>query len=200
MDGVSRIDRSNVDAAAVTLAAAFADDPIFLWLNRGKPIVDRAARGGFEVVLEGELRKPHPELFVAGEAGSVAIWHGIDEWKGSTVESIRSLPAFTRVFGLGLPRVLRTLATLERVHPREPHYHLAYVGTHPDRQGRGLGTAVLEPMLDRCDTEGVAAYLENSKPRNEAFYARHGFVATGPIPLPDGAPPMMAMWREPRSH
>jgi GNAT superfamily N-acetyltransferase len=200
MDGVSRIERSNVDAAAATLAAAFADDPIFLWLNRGKPIVDRAARGGFEVVLEGELRKPHPELFVAGEAGSVAIWHGIDEWKGSTVESIRSLPAFTRVFGLGLPRVLRTLATLERVHPREPHYHLAYVGTHPDRQGRGLGTAVLAPMLDRCDTEGVAAYLENSKPRNEAFYARHGFVATGPIPLPDGAPPMMAMWREPRTH
>ena len=96
--------------------------------------------------------------------------------------------------------MLRTLATLERVHPRQPHYHLAYVGTHPDRQGRGLGTAVLEPMLDRCDTEGVAAYLENSKPRNEAFYARHGFVATGPIPLPDGAPPMMAMWREPRTH
>ena len=149
--------------------------------------------------VEGELRKEHPELFVTDGAGSVAIWHGVDDWKGSTVESIRSLPAFTRVFGIGLPRVLRLLATIERVHPREPHYHLAYVGTHPDRQGQGLGTAVLAPMLERCDTEGLPAYLENSKPRNEAFYVRHGFVSTGPIPLPDGAPPMMAMWREPRS-
>jgi hypothetical protein len=62
-----------------------------------------------------------------------------------------------------------------------------------------LGTAVLDPMLDRCDTEGVGAYLENSNPRNEALYARLGFVTTGPISLPKGAPPFTAMWREPRS-
>lgn len=56
----------------------------------------------------------------------------------------------------------------------------------------------MAPMVERCDREGVAAYLENSNPANEAFYVRHGFVATGPLDLPDGAPPMTAMWRDPR--
>lgn len=197
--GVDRIDASRVDAAAATLTKAFLDDPVFVWLNRGKPIGEAPGVAGFRAVLRSELRKAEPELFITEGGGSVSIWHGVDQWKGSVVESLRTLPPFARVFRLGLPRVLRTLTTMERVHPHAPHYHLAYVGTRPDQQGRGLGTAVLGPMLERCDREGVAAYLENSKPRNEAFYVRHGFVARGPIPLPDGAPPVMAMWREPRS-
>ena len=198
MADVERIGPARVDAAAATLAAAFLDDPIFVWVNRGRPIKPGPAVTGFRAVINGELRKQHPELFVTDGDGSVSIWHGIDDWKGSTIESLRVLPAFTRVFGRGITRVVKTLTTMEKVHPSEPHYHLAYVGTHPDQQGRGLGTAVLRPMLDRCDAEGVPAYLENSKPRNEAFYVRHGFVTTGPIPLPAGAPPVMAMWREPR--
>jgi GNAT superfamily N-acetyltransferase len=198
MSDVERITPARVDAAAATLAAAFADDPVFVWLNRGRPIAPGPAVAGFRTVINGELRKHQPELFITEGDGSVSIWHAIDDWKGSTIESIRALPAFTRVFGRGVTRVLKTLTTMEKVHPTEPHYHLAYVGTHPDQQGRGLGTAVLQPMLDRCDAEGVPAYLENSKPRNEAFYVRHGFVTTAPIPLPAGAPPVMAMWREPR--
>ncbi len=194
-----RLDPRHIDAAAATLAAAFADDPVFVWLNRGRPIATRPAIAAFATVINGELRKESPELFVTDGHASVAIWHGIDEWRGSVAESIRALPAFARVFGRGLPRALRTVSIMEKVHPREPHFHLAYVGTHPEQQGRGFGTAALQPMLERCDLEGVPAYLENSKPRNEAFYVRHGFVSRGPIPLPDGAPPVMAMWREPRS-
>jgi hypothetical protein len=53
-------------------------------------------------------------------------------------------------------------------------------------------------MLERCDDEGIAAYLENSKPRNEAFYARHGFEPLEPLPLPAGAPPLTPMLRSPR--
>lgn len=53
-------------------------------------------------------------------------------------------------------------------------------------------------MLERGDEAGIAAYLENSKPRNEAFYARHGFEPRDPLPLPSGAPPLTPMLRRPR--
>ena len=66
----------------------------------------------------------------------------------------------------------------------------------PDRQDAGLGAAVLAPVLDRCDAEGVHAYLESSNPRNLPFYRRLGFVAAGEIPLP-GGPSLIPMWREP---
>ena len=51
----------------------------------------------------------------------------------------------------------------------------AILGVEPDAQGQGLGSQVLRPMLDRCDSEGVPAYLESSKATNVPFYERHGF-------------------------
>ena len=52
-------------------------------------------------------------------------------------------------------------------------------------------------MLRSCDEDGVAAYLESSKERNIAFYARHGFRVTEEVRMPKG-PPVWLMWRDPR--
>ena len=71
------------------------------------------------------------------------------------------------------------------------------LGTDPAAQGRGLGSAVLRPVLEQCDRDGVGAFLESSKERNIDFYARHGFRVTSEIRLPRG-PLMWQMWRDPR--
>ena len=55
----------------------------------------------------------------------------------------------------------------------------------------------MAPVLERCDTDGVGAYLESSKESNIAFYSRHGFQVTEEIKLLAG-PPMWKMWRDPR--
>jgi hypothetical protein len=52
-------------------------------------------------------------------------------------------------------------------------------------------------MLERCDREGVPAYLESSKDENLPFYERHGFAATGTLHLPLGGPPIRKTWRSP---
>jgi hypothetical protein len=56
---------------------------------------------------------------------------------------------------------------------------------------------MLRPVLEQCDSDGVAAYLESSKERNIDFYARHGFRVTRELRLPRG-PRVWPMWREPR--
>ncbi len=84
------------------------------------------------------------------------------------------------------------------MHPPEPHRHLAYIGTHLDHKGKGHGSALLSSMTERCDREGVAAYLESTNPANDGWYARFGFVSRSPVPLPSGAPVLTAMWRDPR--
>jgi GNAT superfamily N-acetyltransferase len=85
------------------------------------------------------------------------------------------------------------------VHPEEPHWYLQGLGTDPPRQGEGLASAALEPVLARCDADGVPAYLESTRERNVAFYERHGWTVTGTIDVPEGGPRLWAMWREPQS-
>jgi GNAT superfamily N-acetyltransferase len=49
------------------------------------------------------------------------------------------------------------------------------VGVIPPRQGQGFGRALLRPVLDRADAEGLPCYLETAQPGNVAFYQKLGF-------------------------
>lgn len=89
------------------------------------------------------------------------------------------------------------LDLLDRRHPREPHWYLFVVGSDPARRGRGLGHAVIAPVLDRCDEDGLPAYLESSNPANVPYYARMGFEVTGELTRA-GCPPLIPMRRQPR--
>lgn len=187
------------DDAASSLSSAFAADPIMGWMTRTEPLDAARLRRFFETIVDGELQKESHVTYVAGTGGGAAVWRDVGDKGPSTGELLKSAPRFVRVFGLGLARAMRLAAAVDRSHPKEPHVYLFFVGVHQDRRGRGVGASLLAPVLERCDREGVPAYLENSNPSNEAFYARLGFVPRGSISLPKGAPPLTPMWRDPRS-
>lgn len=86
------------------------------------------------------------------------------------------------------------------IHPvGRAHEYLWLIGVAPDNQSQGLGTALVQHVLDRCDREGVAAYLEASNDRSRRLYERLGFdLLDRPLDLPDG-PRMWPMWREPQA-
>ena len=83
---------------------------------------------------------------------------------------------------------------MEKNHPHEKHFYLAFIGVAPRLQGLGLGGAMLEANLKRIDADRAPAYLENSNPKNARLYERHGFVARKNI-APREAPPLIGMWR-----
>jgi ribosomal protein S18 acetylase RimI-like enzyme len=90
------------------------------------------------------------------------------------------------------------LSTIEQAHPRQPHWYLAVLGTDPLHQGRGIGTALMAPVLERCDEEGLPAFLESSKESNVPYYERFGFRVERELKLGKGAPSVWPMWREPQ--
>jgi GNAT superfamily N-acetyltransferase len=113
------------------------------------------------------------------------------------LDQLRLLPPLARICGRALPRLFRQLSLAESKHPHEPHYYLPFAGVEPGWQGRGIGAALLRPVLERCDRDGMPAYLEATAPRNRALYERNGFETTDVIELPKKGPPMWLMWREP---
>lgn len=88
-------------------------------------------------------------------------------------------------------------AAMHEAHPTEAHWYLNVVSTLPSHRSRGLGAAVLAPVLAQADADGLPCYLESTNPRNRTLYYRHGFEDLGDIEFGDG-PGMRQMWRLPR--
>jgi GNAT superfamily N-acetyltransferase len=194
---VGQASAGDAPALARTLALAFEHDPVVAWfLPHAK---DRLARLelAFEEIYLRRFALPHDLTFTTPDRAGAALWIPPGEWESSTIESLRLLPHFARVFGRDLPRGLRGMAAMEAEHPHEPHYYLPFAGVRPAAQGRGLGTALLRPMLERCDRDGMPAYLEATTPRNRALYERLGFALLEEMRFPKDGPPLWRMWREP---
>ncbi|HEX4906766.1 MAG TPA: GNAT family N-acetyltransferase [Acidimicrobiales bacterium] len=185
---------------ADSLASAFSQDPLFSWMAGAGPTKPFEPRGRivFDAFLRLELARDEHLVFADEEGTGVAIWKAPDKWKMPTGDMVRALPAMLRAFGTKATRMIGAFNAIEKVHPKEEHYYLEALGTRQGMQSKGVGSAVIRHMLDRCDAEGMPAYLESSNPRNVPFYARHGFEATGEIDVGKGAPTVTAMWRDAR--
>jgi ribosomal protein S18 acetylase RimI-like enzyme len=99
----------------------------------------------------------------------------------------------------GIGRLIHFMDTVDRAHPKEGHYYLQCLGVAPPHQHKGIGTALMHPVLKRCNRERCGAYLEVTKEANIGYYQRFGFVVTGEISLGPGSPPMWLMWRAAQS-
>jgi GNAT superfamily N-acetyltransferase len=179
---------------AEMLARAFYDDPVTSWFYPDASRRMKHARRFFAIrqrQLAGQRL-----IYTTPERSGAALWAGPGRWREDLRESLMLLPMLPVL----LPRIVRSthaVREIERRHPVQPHYYLSVLGTEPQQQGGGIGSALLGPVLRRCDSDGVGAYLESSKESNVDFYARHGFAVTERIELPEG-PPLWLMWREPR--
>ena len=177
-----------------TLVAAFVDDPVMTWCvpnSRRRPDILRAF---FEIAVD--VNQPYGEIYTTEPvpvAGAVWVPPGCQP-SGEHAEQLAAL--YVEAAEEHADRAVAILERMDECHPQEPHDYLFLLGTRPEWQSRGLGSALLREVLQRCDQEGRTAYLEASSEGNRRLYLRHGFEVRGEIKLPDG-PSMWPMWREP---
>jgi GNAT superfamily N-acetyltransferase len=179
------------------LAAAFHEDPIFGWLMPDEATRQARLRRFFELELR-HVALTRGCAWTSSALNGAALSLPPGAWRLPTRVLFTQGPSFARAFGARLPRAAGLLSTIEQRHIREPHYYFAYVGVSPEAQGQGLGTALMRPTLDRCDDEGLPAYLEASSERNAALYERLGFELMDELGFA-GSPPLRLMLRPPQT-
>ena len=197
--GVGLADSADVLAAAAeALALAFAGDPCWAHLLREDETRAEKLLAYFTSEIES-LVPDYRQVWVTEDGGGAAIWAPPGRWRVPMNRTLSETPAMLKVFGHRFAVGLRTLIRLERHHPRSPaHWYLHYLGVEPRRQGRGLGGALLRPVLGSCDSERTPAHLEARTDRNLKLYERHGFALTVVFDMPGrGGPPIREMWRDP---
>lgn len=176
------------------LADAFFDDPVFGWLMPEDNRRRARLRRYFGVDLR-HLTLPRGRVWTTPDLTGAALSLPPGRWRVPPLTTLRHGTAF----GTHLSRAARIGAAMEWRHarePREPHYYVRDIGVHPDMQGKGLGSTLLAPTLERCDREGLPAYLEASSERNAALYERHGFRLVEELRV-GGSPPLRLMIRPP---
>jgi GNAT superfamily N-acetyltransferase len=156
---------------------------------------EQALVGFFGPVAEFARVRGHAYVTDDGMAGALWSPPEVELYDGPGLERLGAF--FVDVVGERAELVGAALQALNERHPTDPHFYLAVLGTHPTRQGHGLGQAAVAPVLRDCDETGLGAYLESSSIRNVPFYERLGFEVTGEVALPDG-PVMHLMWRDPQ--
>jgi GNAT superfamily N-acetyltransferase len=167
---------------SATLADAFAIDPVLQWLAPSRRS-DRRLRRLIEIEL-ADYVFPVGRVLTTSDFRGASLELPPGRWE-MTVPLAAAI-GFARTFGMRLARARRLQRLFEANHLQEPHYYIRYLGVATRFQGRGLGTALLRPTLDRCDREGLPAYLEASTERSAALYERLGFVHLGALQVPDG--------------
>jgi GNAT superfamily N-acetyltransferase len=185
-----------IDVAASVLARAFARDPVLTaFFGRGSVETARMARY-FELECRLALAG-YGEVWLDDTRLGAALWRRPGGYPEPMSVQLRMLPRYLLLFPRQFFTASRSLNKLARIHPREPHWYLFAVGVVPEATGQGRGSALLGPVLERCDAERLPAYLEASTEDNARLYARLGFERRDEVEILDGVR-VRPMWREPR--
>lgn len=184
-----------------TLADAFYDDPVHAWIFEDESVRTAQLPAWFTNLIHMVPAGGHVD--VADDLTSAALWHPPVPPEPSD-EMAEELPPIAQqlldVLGAdtGMDKLAR-MSPLMELHPHEPHWYLAVVGTASAARGKGQGGDLIRQQLDVCDATSTPAYLESSNPRNVGLYLRLGFEPFETVHLDEGGPEVTFMWREPVS-
>jgi GNAT superfamily N-acetyltransferase len=193
MTELIRAGEADLEELSRVIADAFHDLPASLWLVADPEVRAQIFPGYFRLYVEHALA--HGLVHTTADRAAAALWIPVgDEPPDLPPDYPERLAALTQPW---TDRFLAFDEALERRHPiGVSHHYLAILAVRPDRQGSGLGTALLTGYHQSLD-EGAAqpAYLEAADQRTRRFYGRHGYLDRGAsIELPQG-PRMYPMWR-----
>ena len=179
---------ADIPELAGVLTRAFTHDPFYSFLAGDAPERNGRMRDGWEGILRFASAKL-AETYTTDDLAGAAVWLPPGYGQPSVIDSLRLTPAMTRLAGWRRIRtVTSAIDALERRrkhHAPGPHFYLSALGVEPDRQGTGLGSALLQPVLDRCRRLRIPAYLETATARNVLLYERLGFGVVEELTIPN---------------
>jgi GNAT superfamily N-acetyltransferase len=181
-----------------TLVDAFAEDPITCWMHPDP--TTRPAKSAAFMRAMLEIGFPHGHVYTVGPHNdAVAIWCPPDVELFDDQAVSRLWPVLEEILDDRVEQVVSGLMQITAAHPRDrgPHFYLGELGTARSAQSRGLGSLLIGEVLDRCDRQGLGAYLESSNIRNVPFYERHGFEVLCEVEVSEACT-ARPMWRDPR--
>lgn len=204
-------DRDTHDRIARVFARAFFTDPAFTYIFPDPQQRNRQLTWLWQRI--NQLTARHGHTYVTEHACATETARVVLQPSAAVLCRPPHAPASSslwrklRIGLLKMPFALgrRSLGRLSTVssdvgrHYRSfpaPFWLINAIAVEPDRQGQGLGSALLAPVLARADAQGLPCGLVTHNPANLVFYRRHGFAVVAERPIAPDGPPGWALLRQ----
>jgi ribosomal protein S18 acetylase RimI-like enzyme len=196
---IVRMHRAQFAATREALTRAFLEYPLMIYANARLERRRRGVATLYGAILRDTLR--HGEVHVSAGLEGACCWLppgvGLPTFAREARAGMLGLPLG---FGwAGFQRLVDFDHVQRRLHEQYaagPHWFLATIGVDPAHQGRGIGSALMAPVLARADEQRAPCYLETHTTDNVRLYERHGFHVMQHVENPTSVS-LWAMLRSP---
>jgi GNAT superfamily N-acetyltransferase len=201
---IFQLEHAQTDIAAEVAAKAFENDPVFGYL------LPKDQKLRFQALTRLMSRAiaycvDHQCSYTTLDIQGIAAWvppGGFSSHPLQLLKMLFQLQLYLLPSQVGWNRLGRWLSFLvatEVAHQQDmgglPHWYLGIMVVHPALQGQGLGSQLLQPILQRASNEGLPCYLITFTEQAVQFYQKNGFEIVRHQKLASNAPPFWTLKR-----
>jgi len=117
------------------------------------------------------------EIYLTDDLNGVIIYSRSHDKLPILEEAYLTLHFVLKVTGIeGIGRALRREQYINQFHPKDEEFiYIWFIGLKKTEQGRGVGSAMLQEVINKSNKEKMPIYHETSDEGNLVFYKKHGF-------------------------
>ena len=178
-ENLVRLTKSDLARGVEVLVNAFWDDPLNLYFipeseNRRKLFSEYLKFRLRFAIKYGEVYSTSPDF------EGIAAWFppGMSNMTYFRMMRVGGLKLI-RLLGIDtiskMNRVASHVARLRKQRLLEPHWHLFPIAVDPKHQRKGYASALMNPILDRIQSESLPCFLETLTEGNVSLYEHFGF-------------------------
>lgn len=117
------------------------------------------------------------EIYLTENLTGVIIFSNSDDKLPILEEAYLTVRLILKVTGIvGIGKALQREKYINRFHPQDEEFiYIWFLGLKKTEQGRGVGSKMVQEVINRSNNEQLPIYLETSTEENLKFYKKHGF-------------------------
>ncbi len=203
---VIQLQSAQMADASEIAAHAFASDPVFSYLTPDDPELRfRALSWVTNRIMTACTQYEH--IYTTSDLQGIAAWLPPGEFSSNLRQQLKmmwQLQLYRLPMKVGWNRLGRWLDALyatEIAHQQDmgnaPCWYLGLMVVNPAKQGQGIGSRLLQPILRRASDEGLPCYLVTFAEQAVRFYQKNGFEIARQQKFAPEAPTFWTLKRNP---
>lgn len=170
-----KADKTHKEKVIEILSECFETNKTVNWIvkqdSKRKERIRDLMDYSFETCLEAG------QIYLTDDLTGVIIFSNSDDKLPILEEAYLTIQFVLKVTGIeGIGRALRREEYISQFHPKDEEFiYIWFIGLKKTEQGRGVGSAMLQEVINRSNDEKIPVYLETSNEQNLNFYKKYGF-------------------------